>query len=185
MSSLENRVGDWIQTYSGGRFWLADPRPCEVKAIDIAHALALVNRFVGHTIQPYSVAQHSVLVSRLVEPEYALQGLLHDAHEAYIGDWSRPLKKSLLLSVAVYLNEIVSAIDAAIFSKFKVARSAKSDEAVSDADSIALYAEAKCLMNQCEVEWVEPLALRPSVVPVDWREAERMFLERLKELGAI
>jgi uncharacterized protein len=43
----------------------------------------------------YSVAQHSVLASRLAPAKFALAALLHDASEAYIGDMSRPLKKAM------------------------------------------------------------------------------------------
>ncbi len=61
---------------------------------EIAHSLALLNRFVGHTREPYSVAQHSVMVSSLCEPRDALAGLLHDASEAYLGDVATPIKRT-------------------------------------------------------------------------------------------
>jgi hypothetical protein len=60
----------------------------------IAGALAKINRFNGQTSYPYSVAQHSVLVSHLVTPRQALEALFHDAAEAFIGDlskWIKPL----------------------------------------------------------------------------------------------
>jgi hypothetical protein len=60
----------------------------------LAHALCRVNRFSGHTKGQlgYSVAQHSLNVMMLLPPHLQLQGLLHDVHEALIGDVSAPLK---------------------------------------------------------------------------------------------
>jgi len=89
----------WVMTASGRRFWPLAPRAADVHLEDIAHALAAIARFGGHTRVPYSVAQHSVLVSRELAaaspvPEVALIGLLHDAAEAYLGDVPRPLKHS-------------------------------------------------------------------------------------------
>lgn len=67
-------------------------------AIDeIAHSLALINRFTGHTTRPYSVAEHSLLVADLAAADGAsaivqLAALMHDAHEAFAGDVASPVK---------------------------------------------------------------------------------------------
>jgi hypothetical protein len=57
----QNRAGDWIQTFSGRRFYPADPRPDDMDIGDVAHALSMVCRFNGHVRFHYSVAQHAVL----------------------------------------------------------------------------------------------------------------------------
>lgn len=60
-------------------------------ASSLADTLAKINRFAGRTPLPWSVAAHSVLVSRLcIDPTEKAWGLLHDAHEAFIGDIITP-----------------------------------------------------------------------------------------------
>lgn len=85
----------WMQTRSGRRFDLLNPRAEDVCIEDVAFALARINRFTGHC-EPYSVAEHSVRCAMVLrrqghDERIQLAGLLHDAHEAYVGDVSRPL----------------------------------------------------------------------------------------------
>lgn len=91
---LDDRIGGFIQTYTGKKFYPLDPRPEDIDINDIIHALSCQSRFAGHCTQFYSVAQHSVLVSLMCPLEDALWGLLHDASEAYLVDIPSPLKKS-------------------------------------------------------------------------------------------
>ncbi len=63
----------------------------------IAHSLSIINRFTGHTKRPYSVAEHSIVCVDIAEhlglPAYVqLACLMHDAHEAFVGDISSPAK---------------------------------------------------------------------------------------------
>jgi len=96
----ETRIGDWMQTFTGRQFWPLDPRPDEIFIEDIAHALSMQCRYAGHCLRFYSVAEHSVLLSRavrdacggLAEQRWAL---LHDASEAYLVDVPRPVKPHL------------------------------------------------------------------------------------------
>lgn len=90
----------WIITHTGRRFDLLAARAEQVSSVDIAHALSNICRFGGHCHRHYSVAQHSLLVARILEDdghpaEVVLAGLLHDATEAYVGDMVRPLKLHL------------------------------------------------------------------------------------------
>ena len=87
--------GDWMQTFTGRKFYPMAPRPEDVDIVDIAHSLAMQCRYNGHVSRFYSVAEHCVLMSEVIEPEFALWALLHDATEAYVGDMVRPLKLNM------------------------------------------------------------------------------------------
>lgn len=89
-----------ICTHSGIAFNVLDPQPEQVSIDDIAHHLSMACRFTGATKYHYSVAQHSIYVSRLLSKRGAdlktrLAGLLHDASEAYLCDIATPVKRSL------------------------------------------------------------------------------------------
>lgn len=84
-----------IKTYSGVEIDLKNPKPDDIKIHDIAHALSNVCRFGGHTKEFYSVALHSVLVTKISPIDIAKEALLHDAAEAYLGDVVKPLKHLL------------------------------------------------------------------------------------------
>lgn len=64
--------------------------------IDIAGPLAGENRYVSHTDRPWSVATHSVVVARVIlkvtgNKAAAAAGLMHDCHEAVLGDIPTPV----------------------------------------------------------------------------------------------
>lgn len=86
----------WIQTRSGKKFSFVDLDEDAIVFGDIAFSLAHTNRFTGHA-GTYSVAEHSYLLAEWAirnghEPNLAAALLMHDAPEAYLGDWTRPLK---------------------------------------------------------------------------------------------
>ncbi len=85
-------MSDWIQTFTGKQFYPLEPDIELICIEDIAHALSMLCRFTGHCKHFYSVGQHSILMAQHMPGEYLLEGLLHDAAEAYINDMSRPVK---------------------------------------------------------------------------------------------
>ena len=91
----------WQRMLSGRRLNLLDPSPLDIEITDIALGLSRVARWNGQTngTEPYSVAEHSLLVERLFtenSPEkkskWRLAALLHDAPEYVIGDMISPFK---------------------------------------------------------------------------------------------
>lgn len=174
----------WKQTYTGAPFYPLEPERLDVRIVDIAHALSLINRFDGATIEAYSVAQHCVLVSEIVPPEMALQGLLHDAAEAYVGDVGRPLKDALeiLTGNRNPFKPIEQKVAAAIGRRFQV-ELVDLPEEVHRADRILLATEKRDLLLPPEQDWghlEEPLATK--ITPWPAHGAEAAFLGRFKEL---
>ncbi len=65
----------YIQTLSGKKFDYVNATVDDIEIEDIATALSHICRFAGYLPEFYSVAQHSVLCSQLVEPEFAFAAL--------------------------------------------------------------------------------------------------------------
>lgn len=151
----------WIQTFTGRPWDLLEPKATDVVLDDLVQALAQLVRFTGHCIEPYTVAEHSVRVARIVmashpnRPQMHLAALLHDGHEAYLGDWSHPLKMTLReLGIDGVRKRLEEAHDHAIAewaglpsgSTFKM-------EPIKHADLVMLATERRDLMGPCPREW--------------------------------
>lgn len=144
----------------------------------MAHGLANVCRFAGHTRQFYSVAQHSYHVSYLVPPEYALEGLLHDAHEAFVGDMPTPLKR-LLPDYAALEHRV----EDAVLARFGLARPLH--PSVKAADLRMLATEQRDLLPPHDDEWALLRNVEPCSDPIHpWppESARLAFLQRYHEL---
>lgn len=84
-----------IRTFTGKYVNVFEPTEEMICIEDIAHSLSFQCRFGGHLPKFYSVAQHSALCSQMVEQEFKLAALLHDASEAYLLDIPSPVKNGL------------------------------------------------------------------------------------------
>lgn len=84
-----------IDLYGGATFDYLKPANWKFDPVVVARSLSKICRYTGHSKVFYSVAQHSVLVSRLVNPEHAFAALFHDAAEIFMGDCNSPLKQLL------------------------------------------------------------------------------------------
>lgn len=167
---------NWICTFSGSRYYPADPLAAEVKIVDIAHALAYQCRYTGHAKFFFSIAEHSILVSEVVPPEHALVALMHDAPEAYIHDISGPLKRSLPDYRAVEAKNWI-----AIAKKYHLPMILPA--CVKSADTAVLLTEMKALMPPMPGDHGirgEPADVQVMGLPPE--EAESLFLHRFYEL---
>jgi hypothetical protein len=145
----------WLQTRSGRAFPLINPEPSEVHWPDIVFALSHINRFGGH-VGTYSVAQHSILVADQLRPEWRIYGLLHDAHEAFVGDFPTPLKCALDdRDSYTALRYIAEDIDRAILLAADCCYPVPEEiaDAVHIADRRALLTERRDLMANPPHSW--------------------------------
>lgn len=193
------RFGNFMWCASGVHFYPLDPRPDEVRALDIARGLANEARYAGQTNYFYSVAEHSAHVSREVERvaralgwcardvrRAAIVALFHDAGEAYVGDVIRPLKyQRALRGYRDCERRVNRAIDAWLRSEFGFRPSRAMVELVERIDSNILSDEICVLIEGADMsaeraKWGDYLGVILHFHAP--RDAERMFLTRLEGL---
>ena len=178
--------GPYLQTVSGRFVNPFDPDPEQLDPRDIARALANICRFGGHCRPFYSVAQHSVIVSELVEArggdvEDVFAALMHDATEAYLGDMPHPIKHRSQLGAA--FKEAEDQLEQVIRERFGI----KADvPEIKRVDRALLATERRAFSAESwhwpELEGVEPVDL--SLVAWSPDEAALAFARRYAELDA-
>lgn len=147
-----------------------EPTPPMIRIEDIAHALSNQCRFGGHLPEFYSVAQHSVLCSQMVENKYRLSALLHDASEAYLLDIPRPIKQRLS-----NYKEIEDGLMEIIASKFGFEYPL--EKPIKDADEAMLQSE-----------WDNLMLKKPSAKNIDcWtpKYAKKRFLKVFNSISSL
>jgi len=179
---------DWIQTYKNLVFDYNNISSENINIYDIAHALSNICRFGGHTIVPYSVAEHSIRCAELLYNESIdtqLWGLLHDAAEAYIGDIPTPLKKHLLFqseNYSISLNKYEEEILTTIAKTFNLSPTIPIK--VKEKDRILLITEARDLLPSPLKKWQEThlKPLKSTIVPWSSFVAEQKFITKYIQL---
>lgn len=153
----------------GVRFDLAVPSAESVSFRVIATVLARVPRFGGHTRGPLSVAQHCVEGARAImrdhdRRDWAAAFLLHDAHEAYIGDITSPVRDALVFHAGTAgdvvrraIADLKGSIDRAIYEAagIKWPLPAKTRAIIAEYDLRMLRTERGERMNVPPVPWVQ------------------------------
>jgi hypothetical protein len=176
----DNKKLAWIETYTGKKFHILEPSLDEIDIEDIAHSLSMQCRWTGMTRHFYSVSQHSYYVSWLVPSKFALDGLLHDASESYLGDLNRPVKHHTETGQA-YI-ELEETIQKKIGEKFGLTWPIPDE--VHKADRRMLFTEKEQLMGNLVWDTTTGDAKTADIkigylAPPD---AEAQFLLRFKDL---
>lgn len=128
------------------------PRCLTIK--DIAEQLAATLRFSNMLARPVSVAEHSLAVARAatkipphLSGDQIMWALMHDAHEALIGDIPRPVKAAVMGNG----SELERELDARIAALF------------------GLYVPVICASDPAARHWWRPIqALDDAALAAEW-----------------
>ncbi len=151
-----------MTTYSGKQISLLNPSIEDIDLSDIVHSLCAQKRFLGHPERCITVAHHSVLVAKRIDPNkprLRMAALMHDSHEAYTGDITSPMKEAICAFCDCDpIKKIQDKLDSLIFKKFFVGILNDEEKSqIKKADDYILAKEAH-------------LGYRPKDVP-DWAHA--------------
>lgn len=151
----------WIETFSGRRFSPAAERP-NFDLEDIAHALSMTVRYNGHCNEFYSVAEHAVLVSKIVleatkDYQLAFEALHHDDTEAYLSDVPAPFKE-----VLPDYKRFDRELEHKLRTYWKLP--GQKSTVVKDADWVALFIEADRLLPSHGEGFIDPKGIRPTAL---------------------
>lgn len=176
----------WLLTANGLEVDLSYTLPNLITLSDVSHSLAQINRFNGHCRRPYCVAEHSLLVLEIVEHLFApasvhcrLAALMHDAHEAYVGDMATPVKQL----AGEGWHQLEHRIERCLRSAWALHGAAyEFGAAIKQADMIALATERaqllppspslwECLVHVQPITWVDLMSPeRCAMTWGDWRD---------------
>lgn len=99
---------------------LAKPDLAGVPWMRLCRTLCNILRFNGSTSPTISVAGHSMWVANQLPKQLVIYGLLHDMHEALMGDITRPVRRALELhgpAAMVAFNTLEQSLMAAVHKK--------------------------------------------------------------------
>lgn len=162
-------------THSGRRIDLPSPQRGQVHIGDVAVQLSRIPRFVGATLEPWNVAAHSLHCSALAEADGAslqaqLAALLHDAHEAYMGDIPSPFKQAVMAeagSMWCPLKLAEEKLQVAVLHQLGSLDCYEANRAeVKHWDLVSLATERKYLMHAAAMD--APWPMLAGIEPAPW-----------------
>jgi len=182
---VEYKRGPWVQTFSGKAIDILHPKLSKLSIEDVAHSLARINRFTGHCRNPISVAQHSVLVSKLCPGGFQYEGLMHDVHECILGDISTPIKRCLGPKV----RKLEALLMASFARRFHFRYPTSVEVGMCDLDALMIENRVAFAGQKQEREWDFPEYVGDlRFVEMDPACAEELFLNffyNLKPKGVV
>lgn len=181
----------WISLLSGAKFNYNKPEESDVTIDDLASATSNICRYAGHLPRFYSVAQHLVNASRIVEGitgdkrnPAVFAALMHDTAEAFTNDLPTPLKWAFPV-----FKKLEVSIETAMGKKFGFEY--PYPDSVKLADTVMLIAEKIYVKGDTSIwpayeswtaESVEPYLQYIDLDSWQPRRAKKEFLKRYWEL---
>jgi hypothetical protein len=165
---------DGITLLNGAVFNHLHPEECKLITIaDLAQPLSNICRFAGQLPYFYSVAQHAVNASRIAEPGFEFDALMHDTAEAFTNDIVTPLKVAVPL-----FKEIELKIEADMARRFEFRYPLPEEVKTVDMQMLAL--EMTVIRGQNARDWkhldgVEFEHLRGAVDLTSWSPNRAKF----------
>lgn len=132
-----------IYTAKGLEIDLENPSPEVIDIEDIATGLANLCRFGGQVNRFYSVAEHCCYMSQLMDRLHGIYGLMHDAHEAYLGDVISPLKQL----INPHYKILTQRFDKAIYTRFELKPTPEIKKFVNQYDRVLFIEERRYLQQ--------------------------------------
>ena len=172
---IKSHASGCILTYSGEMMDPLHPDPERIHIEDIAHSLSMLCRANGHFKTFHSVAGHCIecyeeAKARNLPERVQAFCLLHDAAEAYLGDFVSPVKYRM-----DDYREAEETILSCVYRKYIGSLPSREEEdMVKEIDRTLLYYEFEALMGQ-------PVGDEPAcglVSDQDFRERDRRDVER-------
>ena len=158
--------------------WLKDPADYAAPVEELALWLAGYPRFGARSPNRMSIACHSMIVMKLLPPNRSTSAarlaLMHDAHEPYVGDFSRPVK----IRLGFELDNITNEVDAILFPRYGVTFTEEDRKLVALADNLANRIECETLHMKSMDNVLFALKQFSSECPALAVEATRAFVAK-------
>lgn len=179
----------YIELSDGTLFW--PELETVFNPVTIAHSGAMACRFGGQCKDFYSVSQHGVLVSHIMD-EFGgnpFEGLLHDASESFMLDMPTPIKRMLPDYMKLEKDLLRRIRLWAGLPEFKTPE-------CEFADKMAMYMEAVNLISSQGATLDDPKGIRaialdhrakyvPYLTPYTWQSAKELWLYHYHRAGEV
>ena len=145
-----------LRTVSGRHVDLLSPDWRSIVMSDVAYALAALPRWGGHRVRQISVLEHSLDVWAQAPRELKFEALLHDAHEAFLGDITRPVRRALAFYCADTrhsLEQIEVKLDIAIVRQAFAEAGAPSVDCRLEAETVVAAMRSPALARLEDESW--------------------------------